>query len=109
MDRRQFATRCLAVAAGAVLHRRSSYAAAASSAEQVPGSVPDSFIEQARFPEGFIWGTATEMCIRDRCAAAACDVDDAGCARGVGICNRLAGDRCPRGARTNHQLNPMLL
>ncbi len=43
MDRRQFVTRSLAAAAGAVLHRHySSYAAAPFSAEQVPGSVPDS-------------------------------------------------------------------
>jgi len=59
MDRRQFATRCLAVAAGTVLHRNSGCAVAASSAGQVPGSVPDSLIEQARFPDGFIWGTAS--------------------------------------------------
>jgi beta-glucosidase len=59
VNRRQFATRSLAAAAGAVLHRHSSYAAAPLPAAQVPGSVPDSSIEKARFPEGFIWGTAT--------------------------------------------------
>ena len=59
MDRRQFATRSLAAAAGAVLHRHDSYAAVPVSAEQVPGSMPDSLIRQARFPEGFLWGTAT--------------------------------------------------
>ncbi len=59
MDRRQFATRSLAAAAGAVLHRHYSYAAVPLSAEQVPGSVPDSLIQKARFPEGFLWGTAT--------------------------------------------------
>jgi Glycosyl hydrolase family 1 len=57
MDRRQFATRSLA--AGAVLHRHDSYAAVPVSAEQVPGSVPDWLIKQARFPEDFLWGTAT--------------------------------------------------
>jgi beta-glucosidase len=59
MDRRQFATRSLAAAASAVLHRHDSYAAVPVSAERVPGSVPDSLIQQARFPEGFLWGTAT--------------------------------------------------
>ena len=59
MDRRQFAIRSLAAAAGAVLHRHDSSAAAPVSAEQVPGSVPDSLIQQARFPEGFLSGTAT--------------------------------------------------
>ena len=59
MDRRQFATRSLAAAAGAVLHSHSSYAAAPFPADQVPGSVPDSLIQKARFPEGFIWGAAT--------------------------------------------------
>ncbi len=59
MDRRQFGIRSLAAAAGAVLHPRFSYAAAPQSAGQVPGSVPDSLIQKARFPEGFLWGTAT--------------------------------------------------
>src|ERR1022692_2210904 len=59
MDRRQFTTRSLAAAAGAVLPRPYSYAAASLSADQVPGAVPDSLIQKARFPEGFLWGTAT--------------------------------------------------
>jgi beta-glucosidase len=59
MDRRQFVIRSLAAAAGAVVHRHYSYAAAPVSAEQMPGSVPDSLIQKARFPEGFLWGTAT--------------------------------------------------
>ena len=59
MDRRQFATRSLAAAAGTMLHRRYSYASAQTSPQQVPGTVPDSVIQKARFPEGFIWGTAT--------------------------------------------------
>ena len=54
MGRRQFVACSLAAAAGAVLHRH--YSSRASlSAEQVP----DSFIQTARFPEGFLWGTAT--------------------------------------------------
>jgi len=59
MDRRQFAVRFLAAAAGVVLHRRSSYASAPRPADRIPGSVPDSLIQKARFPEGFLWGTAT--------------------------------------------------
>ena len=59
MDRRQFAIRSLAAGAGVMLHRPYSYAAATVSAQQVPGSVADSVIEKARFPEGFLWGTAT--------------------------------------------------
>ena len=45
----------LAAAAGAVLHRHYSYAGAPPSADRVPGSVPDSLIQKARFPEGFLW------------------------------------------------------
>jgi beta-glucosidase len=41
-----------------VLHRHDSYTGVLVSAEQVPGSVPDSLIQQSRFPEGFLWGTA---------------------------------------------------
>ena len=59
MDRRQFATRSLAAAAGAVLYRHPGYAATQSTADQIPGSVPEGSIEKARFPEGFLWGTAT--------------------------------------------------
>lgn len=59
MDRRQFATRALAALAGAVLSGRDSHAVASLSADQVPGAVPDSLVQNARFPEGFLWGTAT--------------------------------------------------
>ena len=59
MNRRQFAARSLAAVAGAALSHSSSYASMQSSTEQVPGSIPDSVIEQARFPEGFLWGVAT--------------------------------------------------
>jgi len=59
LNRREFATRSIAVAAGAALYPRSGYAAAPPSDIQVPGSVPDSLINEARFPEGFLWGTAT--------------------------------------------------
>src|SRR3981081_3681207 len=59
MDRRQFATRSLAAAAGAVLYRHPGYAATPLFADQIPGSVPEGSIQKARFPEGFLWGTAT--------------------------------------------------
>ena len=54
MNRRQFVTSSLAAAGAALLHADSQ-----SSAVQIPGSVPLSVIQQARFPEGFLWGTAT--------------------------------------------------
>src|SRR5262245_44477973 len=59
MNRRQFAVGSLAAAAAAVLHRHYSYAATQRSEDQVPGAVPCSSIKKARFPEGFLWGTAT--------------------------------------------------
>jgi beta-glucosidase len=59
LNRREFATRSIAAAAGAALSSRSGYAAASLFAAQVPGSVPDSVINEARFPKGFLWGTAT--------------------------------------------------
>jgi beta-glucosidase len=54
MDRRQFTTRSLAAAAGALLHNRSSNAAKQLSVIPIPGTIPDSVIEQARFPDGFL-------------------------------------------------------
>src|SRR3979409_2505659 len=58
MNRRQFAARSLAAAAGAALYHGQSYAAPLF-ADQIPGSVPEGSIQTARFPEGFLWGTAT--------------------------------------------------
>lgn len=55
MNRRQFVTSSLA-AAGATLLGSDAHIAAA---DQIPGSVPSSAVQQARFPEGFLWGTAT--------------------------------------------------
>jgi len=49
MEPLQFAARSLAAAAGAVLHDHDSYAAVPVIAEPVPGSVPDSLVQQARF------------------------------------------------------------
>ena len=59
MNRRQFTAGSLAAAAAVVLHRQYSDANAPHSTEQVPGSVSESLIQKARFPEGFLWGTAT--------------------------------------------------
>jgi beta-glucosidase len=54
LNRRQFVTSSLAAAGSALLRANSQ-----SSAAQIPGAVPSSVIQQARFPEGFLWGTAT--------------------------------------------------
>src|SRR6476661_2117206 len=59
MDRRQFVTRSLAAAAGAVLYRQPGHSAAPLSVDQIPGSMPEASIQAARFPEVFLWGTAT--------------------------------------------------
>src|SRR3954452_21139662 len=64
MNRRQFAARSLAAAACTALYRNPSFAAAQNGVApfaggQVPGAVPEALIQKARFPEGFLWGTAT--------------------------------------------------
>jgi beta-glucosidase len=59
MHRRQFVARSIAAVAGAALHRWSGDLSAAISIGQSPGSLPDSSIKAAQFPEGFLWGTAT--------------------------------------------------
>ena len=59
MNRRDFAMRSLAAAAGAALYPHPGYAAAPLPGNRVPGAVSESSIRQARFPEGFLWGTAT--------------------------------------------------
>lgn len=58
MNRRDFALRTLAAAAGTALHPRSGFAAPRS-LDQVPGAVSPALIQKARFPANFIWGTAT--------------------------------------------------
>jgi beta-glucosidase len=62
MDRRQFVASSVA-AAGAALVGENIYAVTPSATEQLSGSVPgtisESVIKHARFPEGFIWGAAT--------------------------------------------------
>jgi beta-glucosidase len=64
MNRREFTGRSLAAVAGAAVARGISYAARPHEAESdavasVPGAVPEALIKQARFPAGFLWGTAT--------------------------------------------------
>src|ERR1700733_7688070 len=59
MNRRQFAACSLAATAGVAFNPWRSYAANPISTNQTPGSVPESLINQARFPEGFLWGVAT--------------------------------------------------
>ena len=59
MNRRQFAACSLAATAGVALNPWRSYAASPISTNQTPGSAPESMINEARFPEGFLWGVAT--------------------------------------------------
>ena len=56
MNRREFVTSSLAAAAGVTILGSRQHVAAQ---DQVPGAVPSSVIQQARFPDGFLWGTAT--------------------------------------------------
>lgn len=59
MNRREFAARSIAAAAGATWVHGWRGAAAQASAVRAPGAVPEPVIQGARFPEGFLWGTAT--------------------------------------------------
>jgi beta-glucosidase len=59
MNRRQFAACSLAATAGVALNPWRSNAASPISINETTGSVSDSSIEEARFPEGFLWGVAT--------------------------------------------------
>jgi beta-glucosidase len=56
VNRRQFVTNSLAAAGAALLSQN---ATAISLDARAPGSVPSSAIEKARFPDDFLWGTAT--------------------------------------------------
>ena len=58
MDRRQFVVNSIA-AAGAALIRSETLSAAQPMQDQVPGSISSAAIREARFPDGFLWGTAT--------------------------------------------------
>jgi beta-glucosidase len=63
MDRRTFLGNSLAAAGGAVLAPNLSPAGSpavlGSGSQQVPGAVPATEIEGAKFPDGFLWGMAT--------------------------------------------------
>lgn len=58
MDRRQFVVNSFAAAAGTALLDSASLNAQ-STQEEIPGSISAAEIRQARFPDGFLWGTAT--------------------------------------------------
>jgi len=57
MNRRQFATRSLAPAAGEAFSPWRGDAANLFSADQTPGAAPASQIKEARFPKGFLLGS----------------------------------------------------
>jgi beta-glucosidase len=66
MDRRAFLGSSLALASGALLGERTLSAESARGVQSEgalytpgPGAIAQSEIEAARFPEGFLWGTAT--------------------------------------------------
>ena len=54
MNRREFVAASLAAVGATVLGGGSQ-----GTREQIPGAVPASVVQQARFPEGFLWGAAT--------------------------------------------------
>jgi beta-glucosidase len=56
MDRRQFVVN--SVAAGAAFLAGDTLSAQPAQ-NPVPGSIPSTAVQQARFPDGFLWGTAT--------------------------------------------------
>jgi beta-glucosidase len=57
LNRRQFVTGSVAAAAaGPALFANN---LASADAQQIPGAIATSEIQQARFPDGFLWGTAT--------------------------------------------------
>jgi beta-glucosidase len=56
LNRRRFLTTSLAAAAGPSLFRSDAVIAAT---DPIPNSIPSSDTKQARFPDGFLWGTAT--------------------------------------------------
>ena len=66
MDRRAFLGNSLAAAGGALVGERVLSAEVVNRAQeanaanaQVPGAISQSAIQAARFPDGFLWGTAT--------------------------------------------------
>jgi beta-glucosidase len=57
MDRRQFVVNSVTAAGAAFLAGDTLSAQPAQN--PVPGSIPSTAVQQARFPDGFLWGTAT--------------------------------------------------
>jgi beta-glucosidase len=58
MDRRHFLN-LLATAGGATIAHRGLSTLSSSSQQKIPGAIPSAEIAEARFPEGFLWGSAT--------------------------------------------------
>jgi beta-glucosidase len=59
MNRRDFVKDSLAIGNCALLARHGLAAIISSPQEQVPGSIAPSEINNARFPQGFLWGMAS--------------------------------------------------
>jgi beta-glucosidase len=60
VNRRQFVSNSLAAASATLFTSAAATPLGApDAAHQVPGAVPSSTIQQAHFPDGFLWGTAT--------------------------------------------------
>lgn len=59
MDRRDFIKNSLATASSALLAGREFAAQGQPSHAQGPGTIPNSVIDSARFPDGFLWGMAS--------------------------------------------------
>ena len=59
VDRRNFISSSLLAGGSALLARRGFAGQASPSPERIPGAVPDSRIDSARFPDGFLWGMAS--------------------------------------------------
>src|SRR5277367_2714226 len=60
MNRREFVRDSLVAAAGGALLPRTAFAATSMlPLEQIPGSISQSEIDSARFPDGFLWGMAS--------------------------------------------------
>jgi len=58
MNRGKFVTGPVAAARPALV-REDVSATTSPATDQVPGAISESLIEEARFPEGFLWGAAT--------------------------------------------------
>ena len=59
MDRREFIKRSVVAGCNALVASRGLGAGAFAAQERVPGAIPASEIDAARFPDGFLWGMAS--------------------------------------------------